>query len=61
MNIVDPHLWCPFDDGTSLALWNDTERSADAVRRLAPRDVEGFIAYEALFARTARALRARRT
>ena len=51
VQIVDPHLWCPFDDGTSLALWNDTERSADAVRRLAPRDVEGFIAYEALFAR----------
>ncbi len=20
---VDPHLWCPFEDGSALALWDD--------------------------------------
>ena len=34
VRIVDPHLWCPFEDGTSIALWNDAERSAEAVRQL---------------------------
>jgi phytoene dehydrogenase-like protein len=54
---VDPHLWCPFDDGTALALWDDPARSAAAVRQLAPGDVDGYLAYDALFARIRRALR----
>ena len=57
VHIVDPHLWCPFEDGTSIALWNDPARSAAAVAELAPGDAEGFAAYEALFGRIRRALR----
>jgi phytoene dehydrogenase-like protein len=57
VRIVDPHLWCPFEDGTSIALWNDSERSAQAVSQLSPRDVDGFAAYEALFGRLRQALR----
>jgi phytoene dehydrogenase-like protein len=57
VHIVDPHLWCPFEDGTSIALWNDSQRSAAAVAELAPSDAEGFAAYEALFGRIRRALR----
>jgi phytoene dehydrogenase-like protein len=57
VDIVDPHLWCPFDDGRSITLWNDTERSAAEVARVAPRDVDGYRAYEALFARIRQALR----
>jgi phytoene dehydrogenase-like protein len=56
---VDPHLWCPFEDGTSIALWEDADRSAAAVAALAPRDVEGYQAYGALFDRMRRALRNR--
>ena len=55
---VDPHLWCPFDDGTALALWDDPARTAAAVAAIAPGDVEGYLAYEALFGRIRRALRA---
>ena len=51
---VDPHLWCPFEDGTSLTLWNDTRRSADAVAALSPGDVDGYLAYEARSAASAR-------
>jgi phytoene dehydrogenase-like protein len=57
VHIVDPHLWCPFEDGTSIALWNDPQRSAAAVADLAPGDESGFAEYEALFARIRRALR----
>jgi len=57
VHLVDPHLWCPFDDGTALALWDDTARSALEVAALAPRDVEGYLAYQALFARVRSALR----
>jgi phytoene dehydrogenase-like protein len=57
VRIVDPHLWCPFEDGTSLALWNDTAKSSAAVRQISPGDVDGFVAYEALFARLRKALR----
>jgi len=56
--VVDPHLWCPFEDGTSIALWEDAERSARAVGELSPRDVDGYLRYTALFDRVRRRLRA---
>jgi phytoene dehydrogenase-like protein len=57
VQVVDPHLWCPFEDGTSVALWDDPARSAEAVARLAPGDVDGYLAYQALFSRIRRLLR----
>jgi phytoene dehydrogenase-like protein len=57
VTVVDPHLWCPFDDGTSIALWEDPDRSAAAVAELAPADVDGYRAYLELFGRIRRALR----
>ncbi len=57
VQVVDPHLWCPFPDGTSIALWEDADRSAAAVAELSPRDVDGYRAYSALFDRIRRALR----
>jgi phytoene dehydrogenase-like protein len=55
---ADPHLWCPFDDGTSLTVWNERARTARSVAALAPGDVDGFFAYEDLFARIRDSLRA---
>jgi phytoene dehydrogenase-like protein len=54
---VDPHLWCPFEDGTALTLWDDPVRTAASVAEVAPADVDGYLAYEALFGRIRRALR----
>jgi phytoene dehydrogenase-like protein len=54
---VDPHLWCPFDDGTALTLWDDPVKTAASVAEVAPGDVDGYLAYEALFGRLRRALR----
>ncbi|MDQ3946760.1 MAG: NAD(P)/FAD-dependent oxidoreductase [Actinomycetota bacterium] len=57
MAFVDPHLWCPFPDGTSLTLWDDAARSAAAVAEISPGDVDGYLAYDALFTRIRSALR----
>ncbi|HKE99633.1 MAG TPA: NAD(P)/FAD-dependent oxidoreductase [Actinomycetes bacterium] len=55
--VADPRLWCPFEDGTSVGLWSDAGRTAASIRALAPGDVEGYFAYEALFDRIRLALR----
>ena len=26
VSVADPHLWCPFEDGSALALWDDPDR-----------------------------------
>jgi phytoene dehydrogenase-like protein len=57
VEVVDPHLWCPFTDGTSVALWEDPVRSAAAVAELSPSDAEGYRCYVELFGRIRRALR----
>ncbi len=57
VQLVDPHMWCPFEDGTSIALWDDPARSAAAVAELAPGDEAGYEAYDALFDRIRTALR----
>ncbi|MGI9022123.1 MAG: phytoene desaturase family protein [Acidimicrobiales bacterium] len=57
VRVVDPHLWCPFTDGTSLTLWADTARTFASVAALSADDAEGYLAYAALFRRIRRALR----
>jgi phytoene dehydrogenase-like protein len=49
--VVDPIQWTPFEDGTSLSHWHDQDRTAASVAEIAPDDVDGFLAYEALFDR----------
>jgi phytoene dehydrogenase-like protein len=48
---VDPAQWTPFADGNSLFQWLDERETARAVAEVSPRDVDGFLAYDALFAR----------
>jgi phytoene dehydrogenase-like protein len=57
VHLVDPHLWCPFDDGTSLSLWDDSERNHRVVSAMSPGDADGYSRYEQLFARIRTALR----
>ena len=51
VQLIDPHLWCPFDDGTSLTLWDNADKNVAEVARLSPGDVDGYLRYERLFAR----------
>ena len=54
---VDPTQWTPFEDGSSLFQWHDDVRTAAEVEALSPSDVEGFLAYEALYDRIRETLR----
>lgn len=50
-------MFVPFEDGSSIQLWDDEERCLEEVRRFAPRDVAGWQAMGALMARVRDALR----
>jgi phytoene dehydrogenase-like protein len=47
----------PFDDGSSIQLWDDETRADDELRRLSPRDVKGRHDMHALMKRICDALR----
>ena len=50
-------MFVPFEDGSSVQLWEDDERCREEIRRLSPRDVEGFKAMYAPMKRIREALR----
>ncbi len=50
-------LFVPFDDGTSIQLWDDDDLCEQEVRRLAPGDVKGWQAFCAVKQRLRDALR----
>ncbi|HEV3353145.1 MAG TPA: NAD(P)/FAD-dependent oxidoreductase [Acidimicrobiales bacterium] len=54
---IDPHIWCPFEDGTAFTMWHDDRRTAESIEAIAPKDVEGYFEYADLFGRIRRALR----
>jgi phytoene dehydrogenase-like protein len=54
---IDPAQWTPFEDGTSLYQWRDPTETARSVAAVSAADVEGFLAYEALFDRIRDGLR----
>ncbi len=59
--VADPNLWAPFEDGTSLAQWNDDARTQASLEALglSPSDVAGYWAYEAVFDEMRQRLRTR--
>jgi phytoene dehydrogenase-like protein len=57
LTLMDPGLWCPFDDGTSVAVWSDPAATAEEIAAISPSDVDGYLAYEALFERIRRTVR----
>jgi phytoene dehydrogenase-like protein len=57
VTLCDPHLFVPFEDGSSFTEWGDRPRTLAEVGRLAPGDVEGFRRFEAFWERVREALR----
>jgi phytoene dehydrogenase-like protein len=53
----DPSQWSPFLDGTSFTDWQDPRRTAESVRGLSPRDVDGYVAYQDVYRRIRERLR----
>jgi phytoene dehydrogenase-like protein len=58
--IADPNVWCPLPDGSSVALFLDRDRTVAHLREngFSQRDIRGLIAYNELFERLRRLLRA---
>jgi phytoene dehydrogenase-like protein len=54
---ADGGLFVPFEDGSSVQLWEDEDRCLDEVARLAPGDVAGYRAMSALVRRVVDQLR----
>ncbi|HEX9636758.1 MAG TPA: NAD(P)/FAD-dependent oxidoreductase [Acidobacteriota bacterium] len=52
----EPALQVPFEDGTVLPWWSSSERTAEELRRIAPRDAAAFLATEQRLKRLARYL-----
>lgn len=50
-------LFVPFEDGSSVQLWEDDERCEEEIRRLAPRDVAGWRAMQSVMRRLRDAVR----
>lgn len=50
-------MFVPFEDGSSVQLWDDPEQCAEEIRRLSPRDVNGWRAMQQLMGRVRDALR----
>lgn len=57
VHLADPHLWCPFEDGTALGLSDEPGAAEAAVAAFNPADVDGYLRYSSLFARCRAALR----
>ena len=57
VQLIDPHLWCPFEDGTSLTLWDSAGKNGREVARVSTPDADGYLRYERLFARIRRCVR----
>lgn len=50
-------MFVPFDDGSSIQLWDDDERAEAEIARLAPHDVAGYRAMYAVMRRARNAIR----
>lgn len=50
-------MFVPFDDGSSIQLWDDDARCEQEIRRFSPRDVSGWLAFNDVKRRLRDALR----
>jgi len=50
-------LFVPFDDGSSVQLWEDDAACEDEIRRFSPRDVQGWRAMQSVMSRLRDAVR----
>lgn len=50
-------MFVPFEDGSSVQLWDDTERCEEEIAKLSPKDVAGWRAMQQLMGRVRDALR----
>ncbi len=57
VSIIAPDYFVPFDDGSSLTLWGDVKRDAEAIGRFSATDAERYVAFDRYFDHVARLLK----
>jgi phytoene dehydrogenase-like protein len=57
VSIIAPDYFVPFPDGTSLTLWGDVPRDAEAISRFSARDAERYVEFDRYFDHVARLLK----
>ncbi len=57
VSIVTPDYFVPFPDGTSLTLWGDVKRDADAIARFSEHDAAAYVEFDRYFDHVARLLK----
>jgi phytoene dehydrogenase-like protein len=57
VSIVTPDYFVPFPDGTSLTLWGDTARDAEAIASFSKTDADAYVEFDRYFTHIARLLR----
>ena len=57
VSIVSPDYYVPFPDGTSLTLWGDVARDAEAISAFSKADADAYVAFDRYFDRVATILK----
>jgi phytoene dehydrogenase-like protein len=57
VSVLDPDYYVPYEDGTSLTLWGDAQRSAEEIARFNKRDADAYLEFDRYFARLAKLMR----
>jgi len=57
VSILDPDYYCPYEDGSSLTLWGDAERSAEEIARFSKSDADAYLEFDRYFEHIGKLLR----
>ena len=57
VSIVSPDYYVPFPDGTSLTLWGDVRRDAEAISAFSKSDADAYVEFDRYFDRVATILK----
>jgi phytoene dehydrogenase-like protein len=57
VSVLDPDYYVPYEDGSSLTLWGDAQRSAEEIAKFNKRDADAYLEFDRYFARLGRLVR----
>jgi phytoene dehydrogenase-like protein len=57
VSLITPDYFVPFPDGSSLTLWGDVRRDAEAIARLSKKDADAYVEFDRYFDRVGRLLK----
>jgi phytoene dehydrogenase-like protein len=57
VSVLDPDYYVPYEDGTSLTLWGDAQRSAEEIARFNKNDADAYLEFDRYFGRLSMLMR----